>query len=100
MEFKRGFSLIWSFIGQQWFEILKMGFYLIEIIFGRKRKELREMKWALLLGNKPKIFGIGLNETGTTSFIKAIPGLGFRVGDYFNALKLFGNYQKREYADI
>ncbi|TQD33807.1 sulfotransferase [Haloflavibacter putidus] len=74
--------------------------YLKQILSREDRKRLHRKKWAIFHGNEPKVFGIGLNKTGTTSLTKAMSGLGYRVGDQYNALKDFESYQKRDFKPI
>jgi hypothetical protein len=47
-----------------------------------------------------KIFCIGLNKTGTTSFSKAMEELGFKVGNQREAEKLFDDWVKRDFSKL
>lgn len=50
--------------------------------------------------NKPKIFCIGLNKTGTTSVEKALSDHGFKLGDQKNAQELIEAYKVRDFKSI
>lgn len=49
---------------------------------------------------KPKVFGIGLNKTGTTSLKHAVKELGFTVGDQTTAEKLVDDWAKRDFKRL
>lgn len=49
---------------------------------------------------KPKIFGIGLNKTGTTSLKMAMHELGYVVGHQRTAEKLSTDWAKRDFRQI
>ncbi len=50
--------------------------------------------------NKPKIFCIGRNKTGTTSFKKAMQDLGYVVGNQRKAEMLFYTYRDKNFDPI
>jgi|SRR5690554_5299286 len=50
--------------------------------------------------NKPKIFGIGNNKTGTTSLKKAMEELGFKVGDQRAAELMLQQYTSRNFKPL
>ncbi|MFB6317427.1 sulfotransferase [Saccharicrinis sp. FJH54] len=54
----------------------------------------------LRIKNKPKIFCIGLNKTGTTSFEFVMKELGFIVGDQREGEKLLHDYAKQEFSSL
>ncbi len=64
-----------------------------------KNKVQREYKKHTLKG-EPKIFCIGRNKTGTTSFKKAFQDLGFSVGNQRKAEKLLREYKVQNFNPI
>lgn len=50
--------------------------------------------------NKPKIFGIGNNKTGTTSLKVAMKDLGFKVGEQRPAERMLEQYAKRNFKPL
>src|SRR5690554_3522799 len=50
--------------------------------------------------NKPKIFGIGNNKTGTTSLKKAMADLGFKVGNQRVAEMMLQQYANRDFRPL
>jgi len=64
-------------------------YYIVENVFNR-----------LLVINKTKIFCIGRNKTGTTSFKKAMQDLGFIVGNQRKAEMLFYDYHNGNFKPI
>lgn len=61
---------------------------------------LYEIKNRVILHNKPKIFGIGNNKTGTTSLEVAMKDLGYVVGNQTRAEHLMGDWSKRDFRRL
>ncbi|NBG66645.1 sulfotransferase [Acidiluteibacter ferrifornacis] len=54
----------------------------------------------LQIRNHPKVFCIGMNKTGTTSFICAMKDLGYVVGDQAKGEQLLRDYRKNKFKRI
>ena len=52
------------------------------------------------ISDKPKVFCIGLNKTGTTSMAKALKNLGFIVGNQTLAELLLDDWAKRDFRSL
>ena len=63
----------------------------------RKSKKLYTI---LRLKNKPKVFCIGLNKTGTTSLREAMQGLGYVIGNQREGELLFNDWVNRDFRKI
>lgn len=50
--------------------------------------------------NKPKIFGVGNNKTGTTSLKKAMEDMGYVVGHQGTAEKMMKQWSKRDFKKL
>ncbi|MDR5590581.1 sulfotransferase [Christiangramia sp. SM2212] len=64
------------------------------------KNRLVEFKRRLQVYNKPKIFGIGANKTGTTSLKAAMDDLGFIVGDQRKGELLLEDWAHRDFSNI
>ena len=64
------------------------------------KSELYQLKNRIVLHDKPKIFGIGNNKTGTTSLKTAMKDLGFVVGDQTRAEMLMEDWSKRNFKKL
>ena len=62
--------------------------------------DLVNIKRRILVFNKPKIFGIGANKTGTTSLNKAMKDLGFIVGNQRRGELLLEDWAQRDFSKI
>lgn len=63
-------------------------------------KQIARIKNQLLRSNSPKVFGVGLNKTGTTSLKVAMDNLDFKCGDQRIAEKLFQDWKLRNFNQI
>ena len=63
-------------------------------------RKIEKSYYSILLINKPKIFCIGLNKTGTTSLKKAMIDLGFIIGDQHEAELLFDDWVRRDFGRL
>lgn len=64
------------------------------------RRKLGSIKRHILVYNKPKIFGIGANKTGTTSLRVGMQKLDFIIGNQTKAEKLIPFWAKRDFSKI
>lgn len=65
------------------------------------KKRIKEKLWQYQYADKPKVFGIGNNKTGTTSLEKAMKDLGFKGGNQsFAELNLMQSWAKRDFEPI
>jgi|OM-RGC.v1.028315516 hypothetical protein len=64
------------------------------------RRALSAVRFALLGRNRPKIFVIGLNKTGTTTLAHTLQAHGFRVGDQSTAERLAPEYISGQWEPI
>ncbi len=64
------------------------------------KKYIKERIWKLQNANKPKVFGIGNNKTGTTSLKNAMQDLGFKVGKQRPAERMHHDWAKRDFEPI
>jgi hypothetical protein len=54
----------------------------------------------LTVQDKPKVFGVGLSKTGTTSLARALGDVGYRVGNQHRAEFLLTPYARCDFAPI
>jgi hypothetical protein len=66
----------------------------------RITRSISKRYYSIRLSNKPKIFCIGLNKTGTTSLGKAMKDFGFIPGNQSEAELLFNDWVKRDFKKI
>lgn len=64
------------------------------------QKMFRRKMLSFQVRNKPKIFCIGMNKTGTTSFKSAMEALGYSIGDQRRAERLLPEYRKNNFDAI
>lgn len=63
-------------------------------------KKIKESIWQIQKANKPKIFGIGNNKTGTTSLKSAMQALNYKVGNQRQAEIMHHTWAKRDFQPI
>src|SRR5690554_2308081 len=68
--------------------------------FYKIKRKLGQELWQIQHGNKPKIFGIGNNKTGTTSLMVAMQDLGFKVGNQRKAERMVHEYAIRDFNPL
>src|SRR5690554_2509952 len=69
--------------------------------FYKIKRKLGQELWQIQHGNKPKVFGIGRNKTGTTSLKSAMSNLGYKIGNQRTAERLTAPFwSKRNFKPI
>lgn len=63
-------------------------------------RKFQNLKVKSRVYGKPKIFGVGLNKTGTTSLKEAMKELGYIQGHQPSAEKFLGEWSRREFKNL
>ena len=72
-------------------------------LYKKSKKLIRGIEkkyYTIRLINKPKVFCIGLNKTGTTSLKQAMLELGYKVGNQHEAELLFDDWVRRDFRRL
>ncbi len=69
-------------------------------LFNMLRSRIKTIIDSITVYNKPKVFGIGANKTGTTSLKKAMADLGYLVGSQGKAENFIYDWGQRDFHRI
>ena len=71
--------------------------FIIKLIPAGAKRTIRRKIGKIRSAGKPKIFGIGMNKTGTTSLKAAMQELGYVTGRQSSAEKLIEDWAQRDF---